>query len=198
MKNSLTNGILAAVLTAAALATGCDAGGDSSDPAPGNGMGQMELGEGPCEAAADCAGEVCVALIDGDNPPVYCSEQCTAGSCGDGFTCDETSFALAGLSFCRFADEPDAQPAPPEEPPILPCIDDADCEDSFVCAELNGERGCAKSCAVESDCTPPPINGIVIDVATCGEDDSGRSVCVGDPACYPDALQCIDGDLPGV
>lgn len=195
MNNTFTTqflGALALLILPAACASE-DAGGGG---AAGNGMGQIEVGAGPCDAAADCAGDVCVALIDGNNPPVYCSQECTAGGCPDGFTCDESTFALVGLSFCRYGD-PAEPPTAVEEPPILPCTDDVDCDDGFVCAELNGERGCAKSCEVEADCTPPAIGGVVIDVATCGQSDGGRAVCVGDPACYPDATQCIEGGLPG-
>ena len=160
--------------------------------------GSIETGDGPCEAAADCEGQVCVGLIDGDHPPVYCSESCSAGGCADGFYCDEATFALAGQSFCRFGDkDPAAPPEAPEEPPALPCIDDTECDEGLVCSSLNGERGCAVRCAVrcavENDCTPPAVHGIVMDIATCGSDDSGRAVCVGDPNCFPNASNCISG-----
>lgn len=172
-----------------------DDGDDGDDGGNGNGDGK-QTGEGPCEQASECSDDVCVAIIDGDHPPNYCTELCTAGSCPDGFVCDESTFALAELSFCRYTDDEQADPEPPEDPPVLPCIDDVDCDDGFLCAELGDIKGCAKACSSEPDCDVPPHNGITFDLAVCGEDDNGKSVCVGDPACYPDPSSCVGG-LPG-
>ena len=171
--------------------------GDSNKSSSNGSTSKLATGEGPCEAAEVCKGNVCVALIDGDNPPNYCTQECDNSQCPQGFVCDKELFSLAGLTFCRFApDQPD-EPAPtPEEPPTLPCKSDSDCDNGMVCASAGGERGCAMPCTVESDCTPPALNGVSIDILTCGEDDDKRSVCLPDPACFPNATSCISG-FPG-
>lgn len=155
-------------------------------------------GQGPCEAAAECKGDVCVSLIDGNNPPLYCTQPCDGG-CPQGFVCDSQTFSLVGLSFCRFAPKnstPGEEPPPPEEPPALPCKTDKDCEMGTICASYGGERGCSLPCNVESDCTPPSLGGITLDVLTCAKDDEQRDVCLPDPKCFPDATSCIGG-FPG-
>lgn len=154
-------------------------------------------GEGPCQEADECSGLVCVA-IPTDSPPIYCSEPCDGG-CPSGFYCDTSTFALVGLEFCRVgADEPPPTPEPPSEPPRLPCNEDDDCEGGLVCATFGGERDCTIPCAAESDCTPPTVAGVTIDVLTCGDDEGAdRTVCVPDLACYPNVASCIDG-VPGV
>lgn len=193
-----------AVLAALALAvTGCgddESSGEGGGGGGGGGGNGAATGEGPCDDASDCANDVCVALIDGNNPPVYCSEPCSADSCPDGFVCDESTFGLIGLSFCRFG-EAGTEPSPPAEPPRVPCTDDADCEGDLVCAEYNGERDCTVACAAEDDCTPPTMGGITFDLATCAPDqrtDVTRDVCLPDEACYPNVQGCISGmDIPG-
>ncbi len=163
-----------ALLLGAAVVLGA-CGEEEGDGTDGGGGGGTDLatGESPCEEASDCSGDVCVALIDGGNPPVYCSEQCTANSCPSGFYCDDTTFALLPLSFCRYGATAPAQPDPPEEPPTLPCQDDTDCGEGLVCATLDGERGCAVPCTVEDDCTPPAVNGVIIAVGVQGEVGGG-------------------------
>lgn len=179
----------------AILVLGCGDDGMGSGGTDGVGK-QLDNGQGPCDKADDCKGDVCVALIDGDNPPVYCTQQC-GGGCPDGFYCDQSTFALAGLEFCRLGDPPAAgEPPPSEEPPRLPCSEDADCEGGQVCATYMGERGCTPPCAVEADCTPPAFGGITFDLATCGADetpDQMRTVCLPDPKCYPNVQGCISG-----
>ena len=162
---------------------GCGGGSSGSD---------LALGEGPCDSSADCAGQVCVALIDGDNPPVYCSQTC--GSCPGGYYCDDQTFGLVGLSFCRFGSAATAQT--PSEPPRLPCTADSECEDGLVCATYDGERDCTRPCADESACTVDMGMGVTIDVATCAADQTAgvtRTVCLPDPACYPVMTSCITG-----
>ncbi len=159
----------------------------------GEGSGKP-VGEGPCETASDCAGEVCIALIDGDNPPVYCTQTC--GDCPSGFYCDGDTFALAGLSFCRYGETLPMMMDPPEAPPRLPCKSDDDCDGALVCATWMGERGCTLPCTGEDDCTFG-AGGITFDLATCTADESAaRMVCVPDTSCYPNVQSCIGG-LPG-
>lgn len=204
---------MALVITACGQGGGGDggSGGTGGDPSgtdggmggTGGGMGGagggnnggMSTGEGPCEVASACAGDVCVALIDGDNPPVYCTEQCDGETCPDGFVCDTETFALVGLGFCRFGD-PAVEPAPPSEPPRLPCREDADCDDGLVCAEFEGERDCTLPCTEEDECTPPALGGLTVDLATCGQDEGAdRTVCLPDLDCFPDpiAAGCLGG-----
>lgn len=207
--------LLAATLTFGLAGCGGESGGDGGSGGSGGGNGGSDggaggagggnpgakaTGEGPCEAAEECAGDVCVALIDGDNPPIYCTERCDDGACPDGFYCDGNTFALAGLDFCRFgATEPEEPPPPPPEPPRLPCRQDADCDDGLVCATFQGERDCTLPCSVEADCDLPEIGGVSIDLLTCGDDEGeDRTVCLPDTDCYPDpiAAGCIGG-FPG-
>lgn len=184
------------------LATfGCDDGGDgdgggggSGDGGAGSNPGGKATGQGPCEAASECANDVCVALIDGNNPPVYCTQLC--GSCPDGFYCDSSTFGLIGLNFCRFGATEPAMPETPPEPPRVPCTTDADCEGALVCATWMGERNCTRPCSVEDDCTIS-LGGVTFDLATCGQDESqDRTVCLPDEDCFPNAQSCIGG-LPG-
>lgn len=178
---------------------GNDGGMGGSGGTGGGNPAGMATGEGPCGAAEDCAGDVCVALIDGDNPPIYCSEQCPDGACPDGFYCDDQTFSLAGLSFCRFGATEPEMPETPAQPPRLPCREDADCEDGLVCGTFMGERDCTIPCAMEDDCTPPSLGGITLDLATCGQDEGeDRMICVPDTDCYPDpiAAGCVQG-FPG-
>lgn len=156
-------------------------------------------GAGPCAAASECRGDVCVSIIDGDNPPNYCTQPCDGG-CPQGFVCDSQTFSLVGLSFCRFAPKnatPGEEPAPPEEPATLPCKTDKDCEMGTVCASYEGERGCTLPCSVESDCTPPSVGGFSFDLLTCAKDDDQRDVCLPDPKCFPNPTSCVGG-FPGL
>lgn len=150
-------------------------------------------GEGPCDEADECEGNVCVAIAT-DSPPLYCSESCEGG-CPDGFYCDTSTFALVGLEFCRIgADEPPAMPEPPPEPPRLPCTEDDDCEGDAVCAIFKGESECTIPCSQESDCDLPSAGGITIDLVTCGTDERvDRTVCLPDLSCFPDYTGCVSG-----
>lgn len=173
-------------------------GGEAGNVNPG----AKATGEAGCEEAVECAGNVCVAIIDGDHPPVYCTQEC--GTCKAGMYCDDSTFGLIGLSFCRFSNEPAGAepetPPQPAEPPRLPCKEDADCEGTQVCATLNGKTDCTIPCTVEEDCTPPAVAGVTLDLATCGkEEGQDRSVCLPDLACWnPDPITagCISG-MPG-
>lgn len=195
MRRTIGTWMMALALGACGGAGGNDGGdGDSADG------GALPNGEGPCEAASDCEGDVCVALVDGDKPPIYCTQVCGSG-CPEGFYCDGSTFALVGLDFCRLGDPPGSEEPPPtsEEPPRLPCREDADCEDGQVCATYMGERDCTIACSVEEDCTPPAVGGITFDFATCGADETPgqeRTVCLPDLDCYPNAQSCIQG-FPG-
>jgi hypothetical protein len=177
---------LAALLLAIAACAGGDDGGDDDNR-------KLATGDGPCEAASQCRGDVCVALVDGNNPPNYCTQQCgNGGSCPSGFWCDDQTFAIVGLEFCRFGNTPTEEP--PAEPPRLPCRDDSDCEGDEVCATFEGEPGCTLPCNAESECTPPSVGGFVVDFLTCGADQTpgaSRQVCLPDPACYLNPTSCI-------
>lgn len=158
-------------------------------------------GAGPCEEASECKGDVCVALIDGNNPPVYCTQECTAGSCPSGFFCDADTFAIVGRTFCRFGAEPaqGEEPAPPEEPPRLPCKQDSECESGEVCGTYMGERGCTIACAKEADCDIPSVGGITVDFLECAADSTAgktRDVCLPRAECYANPQSCIGG-FPG-
>jgi hypothetical protein len=140
-----------------------------------------------------------VAIIDGNNPPIYCTQEC--GTCPEKMYCDAQTFGLIGLSFCRFSLEPDgvapATPPAPTEPPRLPCKEDGDCEGELVCATFQGKNDCTKICAVEDDCSPPSLGGVTLDLLTCGTDEGqARQVCLPDMACFPDIMSCIGG-MPG-
>ncbi len=180
------------VLTAT-MAAGCPGGAGEEGDDDG---GQLPLGDGPCDRASDCQGDVCVALIDGGNPPVYCTQRC-AGDCPEGFYCDSSTFSLIGLDFCRPGEPPTPDDPPAsEEPARLPCTEDPDCDAGQVCATSMGERGCTIACAVEDDCTPPSFGGVTFDLATCGPDETPgqtRTVCVPDPSCFPNPQTCISG-----
>ena len=182
--------LAAAVLTLTAACGGGDADGDGDDNNDDGGA-LLPTGEGPCEEPSECQGDACIAILDGDNPPIYCTEPCSAGSCPDGFFCDADTFALTGFAFCRFGE---TQPEePPPEAPRRPCRTDAQCEAGEVCATWEGERGCTLACDVESDCTPPPAGGFTFDYLTCAADETAgqsRDVCVPDPGCFEDPLSC--------
>lgn len=160
------------------------------------GGGALPDGEGPCERPSDCQGNVCIAIVDAGHPPVYCTQTC-GGGCPDGFYCDDSTFALVGLDFCRLGDPPAQGELPPnEEPPRRPCAEDGDCDAGEVCATWMGERDCTIACVEESECTPPPLGGLTFDVATCAADETPgqtRDVCVPDADCYPNVQTCISG-----
>ena len=187
MRNRRIRQIWAVFLGALLAGTlGCSGSGGG-----GGGGDKQATGEGPCESADECAGDVCVAIIDGNNPPVYCTEPC--GSCPDGLYCDSDTFALVDLAFCRFGDTPNGPAPTPEEPPRLPCTSDASCEPGLVCATFMGERECTLPCVVEDDCTVE-LGGVTINFSTCAADQTAgesRDVCLPDPACFPDPTGCI-------
>lgn len=174
-------------------------GGDDEDEGGTNSPGgsqSLGVGEGPCDSPEVCAGNVCVALIDGNNPPVYCTQTC--GSCPDGFYCDSSTFGLMGLSFCRFGSTPAETPEPPSEPPRLPCKSDDECPGNSVCATYKGVRDCTIVCSEESDCTPPSLGGITMDLMQCAADQTEgvtRNVCLPDPNCFPNPMSCISGPM---
>lgn len=192
--------LLPGLLVAIGLTTACGGeanGGEGTDAGPGSGGSgeRLSTGEGPCDEPDECAGGVCVALIDGNNPPVYCSEEC--GACPDGFYCDQDTFALAGLSFCRFGATPSEPPPPPPEPPRLPCKADDDCDGGLVCATFMGERDCTIPCSAEPECSVE-LGGVSIDLHECASDQSDgaeRLVCLPDLSCFPNATSCIS--FPG-
>ena len=189
-----SRGIMSAVLCVLLGACGSDGGnGESGGGADGGSdvTPSKSTGEGPCESPSECEGGVCVALIDGNHPPEYCTQEC--GSCPDGFYCDADTFALAGLSFCRFGNTPDEPPPPPQEPPRLPCKSDAECGEGLVCATYMGESDCTLPCSNEEQCTIT-LGGFIVDMNTCDADQTPgetRDVCLPDPACFPDATSCI-------
>ena len=171
-------------------------GGASADGGTGGGGGggggaKKATGEGPCGSADECVGDVCVALIDGDNPPNYCTEPC--GDCPSDFFCDSETFAIANLSFCRFGDTPTGPAPTPEEPPSLPCTSDESCEPGLVCATYEGERECSLPCTAEEQCTIES-QGVTLDLLNCAPDQTAgenRDVCLPDPDCYPNVTDCI-------
>lgn len=188
---------LTLALCASLIGFGCDGSTSMNDGDGGtSSSGDLATGEGPCDEASQCRGDVCVA-IPTDRPAVYCSEECTAdASCPSGFVCDQETFGLIGLRFCRPGDA--ADPPPPAPAPKLPCMDDADCDRGTICGRIDGEATCLVPCDVEDDCTPPAMGGFVLDLATCGTEDGGRTVCLPDPACSPDPQVCITtGGFPG-
>lgn len=179
------------ILTLTLTLTAACGGGDAGP----NGGGKA-TGAGPCDVPSQCAGDVCVAIIDDGHPPVYCSEECTATSCPSGFYCDTATFALVGKTFCRFGTLPPGEnPPPPVEPPRLPCMKDTDCDGGEVCANSGGYRDCTLPCTTESQCTPPALGGISFDFFACKADDDGRHVCLPDPACYANPLSCTNAPL---
>ncbi len=186
-RSSLLARLVGAAPVVLALGLGaCGSGG-------GGGSDLKATGAGPCESPAECQGDVCIALLDGNNPPIYCSEPCN-GTCPDGFWCDDTTFALVGLDFCRYGDTPTQDP--PEEAPRRPCTDDGDCEGGEICATYEGDRGCTLMCDVEDDCTPPTIGGFTFDYLTCAPDETPgatRDACLPDPACFANPLSCTGG-----
>lgn len=196
--HSLNRFGLAALLAAALMAASCGGSSESEENNNNNNTSGKALGSGPCNEASECKGNVCVALIDGKNPPAYCTQECS-GTCPDGFYCDDSTFGLVGLNFCRFAPEdPEEEPAQPTEPPRLPCTSDEDCMDGLVCATYEGERDCTITCAAEDDCTPPAMAGMVVDLSTCAADQTAgqdRTVCLPDAACFPNIQTCIHGSM---
>lgn len=174
-------------------ATACTSSGNSGDDDGGGGGDGLATGEGPCESPSQCEGDVCVALVDGNHPPIYCTQQCGGGAgCPSGFWCDDQTFALVGLEFCRFGSTPTDEP--PAEPPRRPCRADNECDSGEVCATFEGERGCTLPCTTESQCTPPSTGGFQVDFLTCAADQtpgSSRQVCLPDPACYVSPTSCI-------
>jgi hypothetical protein len=175
--------------------TGSSSGGTSSSSS--GGVQKKAQGQGPCEAASECQGDVCVSIIDGDNPPVYCTQECTSGACPSGFRCDSTTFQLVGRTFCRFGETPPAggMEETPSEPPTLPCKTDADCDDTEVCGTWMAESQCTLRCTAESNCDLPAVGGIRIDLLTCSADEgagTNRNICVPDAACFSNPLQCTD------
>lgn len=190
MRARMFPALLSCALGALTLSlTACGGGDDGASDDPDDGD-LKATGEGPCDSPSQCEGDACVALLDGDNPPNYCTEPCS-GTCPDGFYCDGDTFALVGFSFCRYGDTPSEDP--PEEAPRRPCRADGECEAGEICATWDGERSCTLPCGEESDCTPPPAGGFTFDYLTCGPDETAgqdRDACVPDPACFEDPLAC--------
>jgi len=178
-----------------------DAADDDDDAAndDDDGVGQIATGDGPCDDGGDCEGGVCVALIEEPNPPVYCTQPCGSG-CPDDMYCDDQTFALAGVDFCRFGGNggnppPSDEQVPPEEAPSLPCSTDSDCEGNLICAEFMGESGCAPPCNNDDDCVVSMM-GMSFLLAECGQEDGGRDVCLPREECYDGSMasfmSCID------
>ena len=190
------------VLGLAACSTSRSSRGDDDDDDASDdddGANLIETGDGPCEDGSECEGGVCVALIDEPNPPVYCTEPC-GSACPDDMYCDDQTFALAGVDFCRWGGNngtppPADEQAPPEEPPSLPCSTDADCEGNLICAEHMGERGCAPPCSSDDDCVVE-MQGMSFLLAECSAEDGGRDVCLPREECYDGSIEafmsCID------
>lgn len=180
-------------------------GGDDDDAADDDdatddddGASLTATGDGPCDDGGECEGGVCVALIDDPNPPVYCTQPCGSG-CPDDMYCDDQTFALAGVDFCRLGGSngspPGGEQTPPEEPPTLPCTSDADCDGNLICAEHMGERGCAPPCSSDDDCVIDMM-GMTFLLAECAEEEGGRDVCLPREECYNGSIEafmdCLD------
>lgn len=151
-----------------------------------------DTGEGPCDSADECKGGVCVAIIDNDYPPVYCTQECNSNSdCPDGFYCDTTTFQLVGLSFCRYGTPPaTGEPDTPEEPPVIKCQTDEDCPPGGVCAVYQGERGCTIPCDTDQDCAVS-MAGMEINLWKCEQEEGAeRTVCLPDPECFTNPMNC--------
>jgi hypothetical protein len=186
MKKQLFFGLVSATVAAAFLYLG------------GCGGGLKGTGDKDCGNGDECSGSVCVALIDGNNPPNYCTQTCSASAaCPSGFYCDNETFGIAGLSFCRFGGTKPEQPAPPSEAPRFICKADADCAvaagDGQVCATFEGERECSIVCTQESQCTFS-FGGVTFSFLTCASDTTpgtSRKVCLPKKSCYTDPQSCI-------
>lgn len=167
--------------------TKADPNSTTTESSTGTNTGSLiATGEGPCKNGAQCEGEVCVALIDGKNPPNYCTQECDGG-CPDGMFCDTQTFGAVGLEFCRFG-KSEQQAAPPEEPPRLPCTKDGDCRKGEVCAEFQGEKSCTIPCDVNKDCEIS-AGGMTIKFMECGTDESkDRQVCLPNPDCFTGSI----------
>lgn len=190
--------VLSLSIGLAASCSGSDSSSAGTDGGGGGGGGDLlETGDGPCDDGSECSGDVCVALIDGNHPPVYCTQEC--GACPSDFYCDSDTFALAGLSFCRFGDTPTTIPDPPPEPPRIPCKGDDSCGTGLVCATFEGERDCTLACTDEAQCSTE-LQGITFDMHNCEADQTpgtSRDVCLPDPACFTNPVNCISG-FPGI
>ncbi len=188
----LAHRALLSMFVLGAVACGDSAGENSQNADGGSANTDLKAtGEGPCESPSECEGGVCVALIDGNHPPEYCTQEC--GSCPGGFYCDSDTLALVGLTFCRFGDTPNTPPPPPKEPPRLPCKSDAECGNGLVCATYMGKSDCTLPCTSEDACAVS-LGGVTIDLDTCAQDQTpgmDRLVCLPDPACFPDPTSCI-------
>ncbi len=207
--------VWAGALGMLALCVACSGGGDGSSSGGGassggstssssssggggassSGGGRKALGAGPCEAASECQGNVCVAMIDGNNPPNYCTQECASGSCPSGYRCDSTTFELVGRTFCRFGETPPpgGVEETPSEPPRLPCRNDAECASGEVCGTYGGEKQCTIPCSVETDCDLPPLGGVRFDFMACLADENtaiSRTICAPDAACFQNPLAC--------
>lgn len=165
---------------------------DSDAASDGDGPTERKAtGASPCDSPTQCKGDVCVALLDEGHPPVYCTQQCNGSACPSGFYCDQDTFKLVGLTFCRFGSLPGGETPPvPEKPPTLPCKADQECEAGLVCGRLGTERGCMLPCDVETKCDVPGAGGLVIDFFKCQPDAENRKVCQPDPACYQNPVMC--------
>lgn len=173
-------------------------GGCSSSGAKG-------IGEAGCDQPSECAGNLCVALVDGTNPSIYCSQLCDASrTCPSGFYCDAQTFGVTGISFCRFGATQPSQPEPPKEAPRLQCKVDKDCQSGEVCATADGGRDCTIPCSKAADCEFT-AGGFTFTFATCAADKTAgvsRMVCLPNPACYQNPQSCIKssgggGGAPG-
>lgn len=144
-----------------------------------------------CSSNADCGAELVCLAYGADQGG--CVPTCTASAddCGAEASCG--GVGLLEVDVCQ--DEP-SQTEPPEEPPRIPCREDADCQAlgaDLVCAEAWGVRDCALPCERERDCAMPSVGGFAWDMFTCASDegDPSRDVCVFDPACLDDPMACL-------
>jgi hypothetical protein len=165
-----------------------------------------EVGD-PCQAAADCASNECLAESSYGWPRGHCTESCDpVQGCDGGNLC----LLISGTTYRCFD----------------PCSSSSECRDGYSCFPFRGETVCWPNCDADSQCDgaqceryigrcEPPVTGSV-NGAACAGDGECRGYCIeedgttGVPhegycmsSCSlskdncPDGDVCVDFGLPG-
>ena len=171
-----------------------DGGGSSGNTCPKKpaASASNSIGASCPNGAGDCSTQFCVAVDPNQGP--YCTQECSNGSCPQGYSCDAQTFAAFGITFCRQGSS--GQSSSSAGSSAIPCKTDLECscqQSGTVCGTFQGSSNCTIPCNTDADCQPT-VGGIKSSFMTCQNDSThNRKECLPNPACLANPLSCIQG-----